>query len=321
MITVLRRTSRYVVSISVITPSCLEDNIHKIIEQLSCHAYQSYKKNSAFVFPNCLCYDTYGIRMSYETQKWKNNIYFVLIEPGEPGNIGAAARAIKNMGFSNLCLVNPPPMPSDEARWFACHATDVLDSAVVCSSINDAIKDKAIIIGTSRRSGKKRGIFIPAEKSAGQLCDLAQTNSVAIVFGREDRGLLNKEVEKCGFMISIPSNRSQPSLNLAQAVLIVAYELFKSEFRSIRNTTSWPASTSQFSPSKLVSHEKLSAFYKTASETLELLGYQTQGNRNLGTKILQNMKHLIGRSGLTDWELKMLYGICSRIKKKTTDRL
>src|SRR5512135_1945807 len=161
---------------------------------------------------------------------WKQNVYFVLVEPKEPGNIGASARAIKNMGFRKLCLVKPPPEMSDEGRWFARNAHDVLDAAEVFDSVEEAIRDKAVVVGTTRRKGKRRGVIMPVEKGVVRIRDIAINNKVAILFGRETRGLFNEEVEECGFMLSIPSSRLQPSLNLSHAVLIVAYELFRAEY-------------------------------------------------------------------------------------------
>ena len=158
---------------------------------------------------------------------WKQNVYFVLVEPREQGNIGASARAIKNMGFNNLCLVKPPPEMPEEARWFARNAHDVLDSAKVHDSVEGAISDKAVVVGTTRRKGKNRGLILTAEKGAPGIHDLAAKNKVAILFGREARGLYNHEVNECNFIITIPSSKSQPSLNLSQAVLITAYELSK----------------------------------------------------------------------------------------------
>ena len=154
---------------------------------------------------------------------WTDNIYFVLVNPREPGNIGAAARAIKNMGFKNLQLVNPPEnFIEGHDFWLACHATDLLKEAEVYQSLKDALSDKALVAGTSRRTGKKRGLILPLEEAAKEIRKAASNNRVAILFGREDRGLTNEEVEECGFLINIPTSEDAPSLNLAQAVLLVA---------------------------------------------------------------------------------------------------
>jgi len=245
-------------------------------------------------------------------KNWKDNIYFVLVGPREPGNIGAAARAIKNMGFKNLCLVNPPSIMTDESRWFARNAVDILESAHVFHDVKSAIIDKSVVVGTSRRTGKSRGLFLPAEQGAQRLFEIACINKVAILFGREDRGLFNEEVDECGFLMTIPASKNQPSLNLAQAVLIVAYELSSSGYSAdgVKKTDA--------PPQKLVSLREISAMYERIEKTLKILKYIPRGNKDVGKKIMQNLKHFVGRAGLTDWELRMLLGICSRIEKKIT---
>ncbi|MBI5097763.1 MAG: RNA methyltransferase [Nitrospirae bacterium] len=236
---------------------------------------------------------------------WKDNVYFILVEPKEAGNVGSAARAIKNMGFRNLCLVNPPSLTTGEARWFARNAHDVLDSAEIFATIKDAISDKSIVAGASRRTGRKRGIFVHADQGALRLFEIASANKVAILFGREDRGLYNEEIEECGFLMTIPSSKKQPSLNLAHAVLIIAYELSNAGHRT--EVTPFPG---------LLNHKELSPLFERIEKTLTELGYIRQSDKNLRKKIIQNLKHFIGRAGLTDWELKMFHGICSKIKKK-----
>jgi TrmH family RNA methyltransferase len=254
---------------------------------------------------------------------WQDNIYFVLVGPKEPGNIGASARAMKNMGFRNLCLVNPPPEMTDEGKWFARNAHDVLDSAVVYRSVAEAIKDKPIVVGTTRRRGKSRGLIMPADEGASKLYKMAADNKIAILFGREARGLFNEEVEECGFMLTIPSSRMQPSLNLSHAVLIIVYELFLAEYnKSEAPGGQGPCVVSPGSGTSpaLVGHGEIADVYERISEALELLEYIPRGDRNIKKKIMANLKHFIGRAGLTDWELKMLYGLCHQVEKKVTRR-
>lgn len=267
-------------------------------------------------------------------KNWKDNVSFVLVEPKESGNIGASARAIKNMGFMNLCLVNPPELLTDEARWFACNALEVLESAQSYPDVKSAIKDKAIVVGTSRRTGKRRGMILPVEQGAKQIIERAKSGKVAILFGREDKGLLNEEVDECGLLLTIPTSKEHRSLNLAQAVLIVAYELLKAGYESqgsgvgvqgsadkkrTRNSRQKPSprmfESGEFG-TQLVSYEKIGALYNRMTETLKLLEYIPRGDRDLEAKIMQNLKHFIARSGLTDWELNMMHGILSQIEKK-----
>ncbi len=239
--------------------------------------------------------------------KWKDNVYFVLVEPKEPGNIGASARAMKNMGFRNLCLVRPPGVMTDEAKWLACNALDVLDAAKRYDTVGEAIRDKSLVVGTTRRAGRKRGMILPVEKGAERMHAVAARNRIALLFGREARGLFNEEVDECGFLLTIPSSRMQPSLNLSHAVLLVAYELSKAEYRAGESTASSPA---------LVSHAEQTALFDRLSGVLSLLEYLPRGNMDLRRKIMRNLKHFMGRAGLTGWELNMLYGICSQIEKK-----
>lgn len=234
---------------------------------------------------------------------WKDNISFILIEPKDPGNIGASARAMKNMGFKNLELVRPKKILNEEASWMAYSATDVLENAITHPRLKDAIKDKNIIIGTTRRLGKRRGLILPLQDAIKRIVTAAKKNRIAILFGREDRGLTNREIEECGFLITIPTDSPSPSLNLAQSVLLVAYELSQRTFKAAT-----PA---------LVKNEELDALYRHIHSTLTLLEYVPRGNRDLEVRLMRNLKHLIGRAGLTDWESRMLHGICSQIERKT----
>ena len=230
---------------------------------------------------------------------------------------------MKNMGFRNLCLVNPPPEMTDEGKWFARNAHDVLDSAVVYRSVAEAIKDKTIVVGTTRRRGKSRGLIMPADEGASKLYKMAADNKIAILFGRETRGLFNEEVEECGFMLTIPSSRMQPSLNLSHAVMIIVYELFLVEHNRSEATGGqgpYVVSLGSGTLPALVAHGEIAAVYEKISEALELLEYIPRGDRNIRERIMANLKHFINRAGLTDWELKMLYGLCHQVEKKVARR-
>jgi TrmH family RNA methyltransferase len=248
---------------------------------------------------------------------WKQNVYFVLVEPGEHGNIGASARAIKNMGFRNLCLVKPPAGMSEEGRRFTRNANDVLDSAEVYASVDEAIRDKAVVVGTTRRVGKRRGAILPVEKGTARIREVAENNKVAILFGRETRGLYNEEVDECGFMIRIQSSELQPSLNLSQAVLIIAYELSKYwEIPGKPPGTGRRRKYDNQPDAAFKAHGELAALYKRIGRVLELLEYVPRGDRDLSKSIIVNMKHFIGRAGITEKEMNMLQGICAQIEKK-----
>jgi len=268
-------------------------------------------------------------------KNWQDNITFVLVEPKESGNIGASARAIKNMGFHNLSLVNPPEVITEEARWLACNALDVLESAETYHDFSSAINDKSIVVGTSRRTGKNRGVILPVHKGTNKIIELSRSGKVAILFGREDRGLLNEEVDECGLLLTIPTSKKHRSLNLAQAVLIVAYELLKAGYESqqsavsnrlpARVKTSRGNGPNRLPPrmyesgefgTELVSHKEVSTLYSRMADVLKLLEYIPRGDRNLEAKIMQNLKHFMARAGLTEWELNMIHGILSQTERK-----
>ncbi|MFZ5996538.1 MAG: RNA methyltransferase [Nitrospirota bacterium] len=247
-------------------------------------------------------------------KNWKDNIFFVLIEPREPGNVGASARAIKNMGFKRLCLVNPAPL-TDEAKWFAHNAEDVLENAGIYSSLSEAIADKSLVVAVARRTGKRRGMIYPLEQGVPQLHKIACDNKVALLFGREDRGLYNEEVNECGMLLTIPSSREHPSLNLSHAIIVVAYELSRAEYREVHEREKERKQKTRKREYR-VTYDELTSLYERMTGALILLDYIPRGDRNLHKHIMQNLKHLIGRVGLTDWELKMLHGICTQIERK-----
>ena len=235
-------------------------------------------------------------------KSWKDNISFILVEPGEPGNIGASARALKNMGFRKLELVNPPPFLTAEARSMACGGKDVLEQARVYSNFGRAIGDKQLVVGTTRRYGSKRGLFLSFKEGAKRIIKAGSKNRVAVLFGREQNGLYNQEIEECGFLIKIPANPSFPSLNLSQSVMLVAYELSRLTRR---------AELPQF-----VENKEVQKLYRRIHSTLLLLGYRAKGDKDLEAVIMRNIKHLLGRAGLTEWEIQMIYGICTQIERR-----
>ncbi len=251
-------------------------------------------------------------------KNWKDNIHFILAEPQEPGNIGSCARAIKNMDFEKLCLVNPPSEMTDEAVRLAHNAEEILQTAEVFSTMEDAIRDKHYIVGTSRRRGRKRGAFISVEEGARRIRAIAETGKVALLFGREDRGLYNEEIEKCAFLMNIPSSSKHPSINLAQAVMIIAYELSKAGMNN-KSTKDDSRSLLTATPPKSVSQKELALLYTRFEDALRRLEYITPDKEYHYKKVIRNLKHCLGRVGLTSWEYNMFHGICQQIERKIPD--
>jgi tRNA (cytidine32/uridine32-2'-O)-methyltransferase len=156
------------------------------------------------------------------------NVRIVLVETSHPGNIGAAARAMKNMGLTRLVLVNPQEFPSSKAEYRAVSAADVLENASIVATVEEAIADCHLVIGTSARD---RRIPWPMLDPGGCGSRTQQADSraeqVAILFGRESRGLKNEELQQCHFHVNIPTGKAYSSLNLAMAVQVVCYEILQ----------------------------------------------------------------------------------------------
>tara|TARA_B100000795_G_scaffold270075_1_gene262532 strand:- start:89 stop:814 length:726 start_codon:yes stop_codon:yes gene_type:complete len=162
-----------------------------------------------------------------------NLINIVLVETSHPGNIGSAARAMKTMGLSKLSLVNPKDFPSGDANALSGNARDVLDNATIYPSLEEAIKQSTFVYATSARNRSINWPTVNPEKAAEQIIDqVTGDKEISIVFGREDRGLTNEELQLANFHLEIPANPEYPVLNIAMSVQIVTYELFK----NINNT-------------------------------------------------------------------------------------
>ena len=154
-----------------------------------------------------------------------NLINIVLVETSHPGNIGSVARAMKTMGLSCLSLVNPRKFPSGEANALSGNAGDVLENAQIFSSIEDAIKDSTFVYATSSRSRTIQWPTVHTEEGASLINDqVTSDKKVSILFGREDRGLTNEELQLANTHIEIPANPEYPVLNLAMSAQIVCYE-------------------------------------------------------------------------------------------------
>lgn len=154
-----------------------------------------------------------------------SSIRIILVNTSHPGNIGGAARAMKNMGLGSLVLVQPQDFPSSKASARASGATDILDQARVVSSLAEAVSDCSFVIGTSARSRHIRWPTQNPREMASQILTEAYRNQVALIFGTESRGLTNTELQQCHVHMHIPTVASFSSINLAMAVQIICYEL------------------------------------------------------------------------------------------------
>ena len=156
-----------------------------------------------------------------------DNIYIVLVGTLYTGNVGSACRAMANMGIHHLRLAAPNLQNDwEEGERLAVHATDIMHARQEFATFEEAVADCVAVVGTTARMGLYRQHVQPPRESAAEILALAKTGPVAVVFGREDKGLLNEEVAQCTHLVRIPVDAGYTSINLSQAVLITCYELF-----------------------------------------------------------------------------------------------
>jgi len=234
----------------------------------------------------------------------RNNFAFVLFKPQSAGNIGAAARALKNMGFDDLRLVAPGPLNQREAVAMAVHADDILAGAKTYSELASALADCSVTVGTTSRRGGYRSTAQPLRAAAIELDALARSNRIAVIFGREDRGLTNRELKLCHRLITIPTAPEYPSLNLAQAVVVVAYELM------IASSASTASAASSAAP-EFVSASISDAMLARMADALVSIGFIDEQNPD---HIMFAMREIFGRSGLTPREVEILNGMARQIR-------
>jgi tRNA (cytidine32/uridine32-2'-O)-methyltransferase len=235
------------------------------------------------------------------------NLRFVLLGTTHSGNIGAAARAMKTMGVNDLALVNPEGFPSSEATSRASGADDLLFHADVCSNIDDAIAKSVLVIGTTAR---KRHLTIPvidAKTAAELLIKESRVNKVCLVFGKERYGMTNEEVERCHYLVRLPTVESFSSLNLASAVQVLAYECRMAQLKQVQNDKV------EIVEDDYVNAEKMESFYQHYFDVMEKTLYlRKEGHDSLKTKI----RIMYNRIRPKKHEIDILRGFLSKLDKK-----
>lgn len=236
-----------------------------------------------------------------------SNIRIVLVNTSHPGNIGGAARAMKNMGLTQLYLVSPKDYPADKAVWRAAGAMDVLDSAIVVETLDDAIGECGLVVGTSARERRIPWPLVTPRECGDRAVVEAQQHEVAIVFGREDRGLTNEELHKCNYHVHIPSNPDYSSLNLGAAVQVLSYEVRMSYLTQQQGTV--PHFDDWDQPP--VNVEAVERYYVHLQETLEKLGFLEPGNPR---QTMTRLRRLYSRLRMDKMELSILRGILTAMQ-------
>lgn len=236
-----------------------------------------------------------------------SRVRIVLVDTTHPGNIGAAARAMKNMGLSQLYLVRPTQFPHEKATWRAASATDIVDEAHVVDSLDAAIGDCGLVIGTSARNRRIPWPMLDPCECAEKVIEEARRHPVAIVFGREDRGLKNEELQRCHFHVHIPTSEQYTSLNLAMAVQVIAYEIRRAFLSRAGDEAgeSWDV--------ELSTSRDLEYFYEHLEQTLIDIDFHDPDNpRQLMTRI----RRLFNRIRPDMMEMNILRGILTSIDQK-----
>lgn len=233
------------------------------------------------------------------------NIRIVLVETSHPGNIGAVARAMKNMGLSQLVLVRPKSFPHSEASARASGATDVLAEARVVETLQDGIADCGLVIGTTAREREHNFRVWDVREAAQQALSASARSPVAFLFGNERAGLSNEELAQANALLRIPTSDEYPSLNLAMAVQIVTYEILRSTGKQV----SPPVSSVP-----LASSEQMENFFGHLQTVMDEVGFRdrTQG----GTSLMTRLRRLFGRTDMDQNEVNILRGLLTAVQQK-----
>jgi tRNA/rRNA methyltransferase len=227
-----------------------------------------------------------------------DSISIILVRPKFHENIGSVARAMKNMGLSRLIVVNGCSPLHPNAYKLASGAEDILERAEEFPTLREAISEMGCVVGMTSRGGKERHPDLTPRALAERLIPLSQKNSIGLAFGSEKEGLTNEELSLCHLYGRIPSMESFPSLNLAQAVMVVCYELFQAS-KEIPKV-----------PVQLAQAEQLERMFEHMEKTLIQVGFL---DSNHPKRIMQVLRRLFGRSQMDEREVQILQGIWSQM--------
>lgn len=227
------------------------------------------------------------------------NIAIILNRPRYPENIGAAARAMQNMGLRDLVLVNPENFDSYRALTLATHAAaDVIHGIRIYENLAEALSEYGYVAGTTARLGSRRKSVVSPETMAGRIMPICKRNRVSVLFGPEDRGLTNEELRLCHGLVNIPTSEFS-SLNLAHSVMIICYELFKAGL----------ATPAEFAP-RLATRHELDVMYDQLKDTLVRIGFIQADNPE---HWLDRFRRFFSRLPLRAGEVSLIRGICRQI--------
>ncbi|QSX38531.1 MULTISPECIES: tRNA (cytosine(32)/uridine(32)-2'-O)-methyltransferase TrmJ [Shewanella] len=232
-----------------------------------------------------------------------SNIRVILVGTSHPGNIGSTARAMKTMGLSNLYLAEPRVEPDGQSVALAAGACDILKNLVKVDSLAEAIKDCSLVIATSARSRTLDWPMLDPRQAGEKLVAEAKSGPVAIVFGRENHGLSNEELQQCNYHVFIPANPEYSSLNLAQAVQIICYETRVAHLAQ------------EAEPQEIVEYplvEDQERFFEHLEKTLLSTGFII---KNHPGQVMVKLRRLFSRARIESQEMNILRGILTSIDR------
>jgi tRNA/rRNA methyltransferase len=227
-----------------------------------------------------------------------DSVSVILVRPKFPENIGSVARAMKNMGLGRLVLVNACSPLHMNAYKLASGAEEILERAEEVQTLREAVNDMGCVVGMTCRRGKGRGPALSPKELVGKLVSLAQGNAVGLAFGSEKEGLTNEELSLCHLFVRIPSADAFPSLNLAQSVMVVCYELFNAS-----NAVTAP-------PPRVAPAGDVERMFEHMEKTLVDIGFLDSQHPK---PIMRALRSLLGRSHMDEREVRILRGIWSQV--------
>ena len=233
------------------------------------------------------------------------NITFILSHTSHPGNIGAAARAMKTMGFNKLTLLCPEKFPHSEADALASGATDILEKAKVFTNIEEALAHNNIIVGFTARRRELTQAHLSSDEVAKKIIKLGITNKIGLFFGNETSGLSNDEIQHCHYLGYIDANKSYSSLNLSQAVQVIAYALRQEINLKEFNITAKERAIASFT--------EQNGFYAHLEDKLKNLELYDEVQ---GKRLMHRIRLMFNRIQMDKDEVNILRGILNQINKK-----
>lgn len=234
------------------------------------------------------------------------NIKIVMIGTTHPGNIGAAARAMQNMCIANLTLVDPQCPIGEIAYARASGANAVLDNRETCGNLGQAIAECSCVIATSARHRSLAWPELEPDGMASKLWSMNDSDKVALVFGREHSGLSNEELQLCNYMVSIPTNPDFSSLNLASAIQVLCYEIYRQQARQSVSRETEPQDQAATSA-------EVEGYFEHLQRVLESSGFLDTKQPGL---IMQRLRRLYLRSEISHNEINILRGMLSAVEKQ-----